>query len=110
KINIKFNDAAASMSPDGKTIFIYYEQGGGDIYTSELIENEWSEPKPLNKNINSPFWETSACLSPDGSKLYFTSSRPGGFGQLDIYVTEKDKNGEWGKAKNLGETINTPGN
>ena len=110
KINIKYNDAAASLSPDGKTIFLYYEQGGGDIYTSTLEGSEWTKPQPLNKNINTPFWETSACLSPDGQKLYFTSSRPGGFGQLDIYVSEKDSKGEWGKAVNLGRTINTEGN
>lgn len=110
KINIKYNDAAASLSPDGTTLFLYYEQGGGDIYVSTLEGGEWTKPVPLNKNINTPFWETSASLSPDGQKLYFTSSRPGGFGQLDIYVSEKDAKGEWGKAVNLGKNINTPGN
>lgn len=110
KINIKYNDAAASMSADGKTLFIYYEHGSGDIYTSSFDGSEWSSPVPLNKNINSPFWETSASLSPDGNRIYFTSSRPGGFGQLDIYYSDKDSKGQWGKAVNLGSTINTPGN
>ena len=109
-INIKFNDAAASLSHDGKTLFLYYEEGAGDIYTSRRLETgEWTKPVPLNKNINNPiFWETSACISADGQKLYFTSNRPGGQGELDIYVSELDSKGEWGKAKNLGPTINTP--
>lgn len=111
KINIKYNDAAASLSPDGKTLFLYYEEGAGDIYTSTLENGEWSEPVPLNKNINTPlFWETSACVTADGKKLYFTSNRPGGYGELDIYVSELDSKGNWGKAVNLGRTINTPGN
>lgn len=108
-INSKYNDAAASLSPDGKTLFLYYESGAGDIYTSTLDENGWSKPVPLNSNINHPlFWETSACISADGKKLYFTSNRPGGYGELDIYVSELDARGQWGKAVNLGPTINTP--
>jgi outer membrane protein OmpA-like peptidoglycan-associated protein len=108
-INTKYNDAAASLSHDGKTLFLYYEAGAGDIYVSKFDGNDWSKPVPLNKNINTPlFWETSACLSPDGKKLYFTSNRPGGKGELDIYVSELDASGNWGKAVNLGPTINTP--
>lgn len=108
-INIKFHDAAASLSPDGKTLFLYYEEGAGDIYTSTLENGEWSKPIPLNKNINTPmFWETSACVSADGKKLFFTSNRPGGKGELDIYMSELDAKGQWGKAVNLGSNINTP--
>ncbi|MFZ6008877.1 MAG: OmpA family protein [Bacteroidota bacterium] len=110
-INIKYNDAAASLSADGKTLFLYYEEGAGDIYISTLEEGEWTKPVPLNKNINTAlFWETSACISADGKKLYFTSNRPGGKGELDIYVSELDAKGNWGKAVNLGSTINTPFN
>ncbi len=110
-INIKYNDAAASLSPDGKTLFLYYEEGEGDIYTSTLNGEEWSKPQPLNKNINTGmFWETCASVSADGKKLYFASNRPGGFGELDLYVSQLDGKGDWGKAVNLGPTINTPEN
>src|SRR5258705_3703540 len=110
-INTRFNDAAASLSPDGKTLFLYSELGAGDIYASSFDGNDWTEPKPLNKNINTAqFWETCASVSPDGKKLYFASNRDGGFGELDIYVSELDSHGQWGKAVNLGNKINTPGN
>ncbi len=110
-INTKYNDAAASLSPDGKTLFLYSELGAGDIYTSTFNGKDWTEPAPLNKNINtSQFWETAASLSPDGKKLYFASNRDGGFGELDLYVSELDSKGQWGKAVNLGNRINTPGN
>ncbi|HCW07658.1 MAG TPA: hypothetical protein DGG95_09885, partial [Cytophagales bacterium] len=110
-INTKYNDAAASLSPDGKTLFLYSELGSGDIYTSTLDGNDWTEPKPLNKNINTAqFWETCASLSPDGKRLYFASNRDGGLGELDIWVSELDSHGQWGKAVNLGNKINTAGN
>ena len=110
-INIKYNDAAASLSPDGKTLFLYYEEGEGDIYTSTRNGEEWSEPKPLNKNINTAmFWETCASVTSDGKKLFFASNRPGGIGELDIYVSQQDAKGDWGKAVNLGAIINTPNN
>lgn len=110
-INIKYNDAAASLSPDGKTLFLYYEEGEGDIYTSTRNGDTWSEPKPLNKNINTAmFWETCASVTADGQKLFFASNRPGGVGELDIYMSQLDAKGDWGKAVNLGPIINTPNN
>src|SRR6187551_277143 len=110
-INQKYNDAAASLSPDGKTLFLYYEEGAGDIYISTFDGTDWSSPKPLNKNINtSMFWETSASMSADGKKLYFASNRPGGIGELDLYVSERDGKGDWGKAVNMGKLINTAEN
>jgi outer membrane protein OmpA-like peptidoglycan-associated protein len=110
-INQKYNDAAASLSPDGKTLFLYYEEGAGDIYVSTFDGSDWSSPKPLNKNINtSMFWETSASMSADGTKLYFASNRPDGVGELDLYVSTKDGKGDWGKAVNMGPVVNTPEN
>lgn len=108
-VNIKFHDAAASMSPDGTMLYLYYEQGSGDIFTSTFDGTDWAKPVPLNKNINTPFWETSASISADGQRLFFTSSRPGGEGELDIYVSHKDGTGDWGKPVNLGKEINTHG-
>ncbi|NJM26017.1 MAG: hypothetical protein HC859_11540 [Bacteroidia bacterium] len=110
-INQRYNDAAASLSPDGKSLFLYYEEGNGDIYMSRLEGSEWTKPEPLGKNVNtSLFWETSASVSADGKKLYFASNRPGGKGELDLYVSELDGRGDWGKAANLGPNINTEGN
>lgn len=109
-INIQFNDAAASLSPDGRTLVLYYEYGGGDIYVSKSDGIGWTKPTPLNENVNSPLsWETSAFLTDDGKQLYFTSNRSEGYGNLDIYVSEMEQTGDWGKANNLGPVINTPG-
>ena len=75
-----------------------------------LLNGAWTPIKKLNKNINTKFYESHASISSDGKKLYFTSNREGGQGNLDIYVSEKDESGDWGPAVNLGAAINTPFN
>jgi hypothetical protein len=107
-INVQLNDAAVFLSPDGKTLFLNYEEGGGDLYTSTLANGEWTRPVPLNNFVNHPqYRESGACLSPDGQLLFFSSNRPGGKGGFDLYVSAMGPNGQWGRAANLGSTINT---
>lgn len=110
QINVKLHESATSVSADGKTLFIYYEDGGGDIYTSTAERGLWSRPVPLNKFINHPgYRESSACISDDGKKLFFSSNRPGGKGGFDLYVSVMGPNGQWGRPSNLGSVINTKG-
>lgn len=106
-INFKYHDAAAAISADGRELYIYMEEGGGDIYRAVFDGREWSIPEPLGPHVNTDYWETSVSISSDNQKLYFSSDRPGGFGGLDIYVSERQPNGDWGRPKNLGKGINT---
>ncbi len=107
-INTDENEASVGISPDGQEILIYKDDNGdGNIYSTTLNGDVWSTPIKLNSNINSKHWEPSAFISADGHFIYFTSNRPGGFGGRDIYVSQKTKDGEWGKAKNMGALINT---
>lgn len=110
KINSTENEASISLSYDGKLLYFYKDEKKGTIYTTQQIsEKNWSEPVKLGKNINTRHRETHAMQSPDGKFLYFTSDRPGGYGGLDIYVSEKQADGKWGKAVNLGAGVNTAG-
>ncbi len=107
-VNIKFSDSSLALSADGKTLYIYKDEGNGDIYFSErLADGTWGVPEALPGIINSTFREASVSVTKDGDRLYFSSERPGGFGGSDIYVCTKDSKGEWSKVKNLGSTINT---
>lgn len=106
-INTEAHQASIGLTPDGQQLFIYNGEDAGTILTSYLTGDEWSEPENLGESINTRYRETHASLSADGKYLYFTSNRPGGYGGLDIYLSEKLKNGNWGKAKNLGPSINT---
>lgn len=108
-INTNGNEASVGISPDGQEILIYKDDAGdGNIYSTTLNGDVWTVPVKLNENVNSKYWEPSAFISADGYALYFTSDRPGGFGGRDLYVSRKTEKGEWGKAVNMGATINTP--
>ena len=103
--------SSCSLNKDGTELYLYKtDDFDGAIYYSQYKNDKWTPIKKLNKNINTKFYESHATISADGKKLYFTSNRTGGLGELDIYVSERDATGEWAPAKNLGPVINTPFN
>jgi hypothetical protein len=103
--------STCSLNSDGTELFLYKTDNyDGAIYSSNYVNGAWTPIKKLNKNINTRFYESHASISADGKKLYFTSNREGGQGNLDIYVSERDGSGDWGPAVNLGAVINTPYN
>lgn len=77
-----------------------------DIYSSFFNGTNWSKMVKLGKSINTKYWESHGFITEAGDKIYFASDRPGGFGGLDLYVSQKI-NGEWGTAVNLGPAVNT---
>ncbi|MGL4347580.1 MAG: OmpA family protein [Chitinophagaceae bacterium] len=107
------NEGSSSISMDGKSMVITFCQvavrNGCNIYISRLTAEGWTKPESIGNEINSNFWESQPSLSPDKQQLYFVSNRPGGYGGKDIYVASLLSNGKYGKVKNLGKTINTPG-
>ena len=114
-INSSDHDACIGISPDGQKIFVYKSKSArvtmGNIITSTLDGTQWKKPKKLGSNINSVSgWESSACLSPDGKRLFFSSDRDGGIGGHDIYYCDLTTEGEWGTPVNMGEPINTKDN
>jgi len=78
-----------------------------DIYESTFDGKVWLQSRPLNKEINTKYWESHACISNDGKTLYFTSNRPQSLGGTDIFYSELNAKGEWGSAQNIGSEINT---
>ena len=108
--------SGASMAHDGKTLLLYMTPDKGsflnDIYVSFLNpDGTWSEPKSLGKKINLPKYdEMTPYLASDGETLYFSSDRPGGLGDNDIWMTKRldDSWQKWTDPVNLGSPINTP--
>lgn len=101
------NNSPIALSNDGQRMLLYRGDPDGNIYESVLLGDEWSEPIKLPEPINSSKHESSASISPDGRTIYFVSNRKGGQGKLDIWLCHQDNKGNWGKAENLGEIINT---
>ena len=80
------------------------------LYRGKLNEEKSKIKSRKRLKIKSfPINEGSAeiSVSSDGKSIYFASDKPNGFGGSDIYVSHKDSNGKWLKAKNLGPDINT---
>ncbi|XOV93870.1 MAG: OmpA family protein [Bacteroidota bacterium] len=110
-INSPSNEGACTISADGRTLIFTScngRQGMGscDLYISQREGNAWSNPKNMGPVVNSVGWESQPALSADGKTLYFASSRPGGLGARDIWVTKYNGIG-WSEPQNLGSNINT---
>ena len=72
----------------------------------------------LGENINSAYDEYSAVVDATESMLIFTSRRPTSTGGLldlddkyfeDIFVSQKEEDGTWGKPTGIGKRINSEG-
>ncbi|HSB92730.1 MAG TPA: hypothetical protein VLC28_06410, partial [Flavitalea sp.] len=114
-INTASNEGAQNISQDGQWLIFTGcnfpdTYGSCDLYISYLTADGWSEPENLGNQINSESWESAPSLSPDKRDLYFASTRPGGYGASDIYVTHRQPNGTWSDPENLGPSVNTAGN
>ncbi len=113
-INLEPRKGAITVSQDGDWLFFAADiagagLGGFDIYKSIYTPAGWSEQENLGDSINTDFWESSPAISPDKRALYFSSTRPGGYGGADLYVSYLKPNGRWTEAANMGSSINTAG-
>lgn len=120
-VNTKYHESTVAITADGKRMYFdrndYYngkykksEEGINElnIYYAENVNGEWKDIKPVPFN-DREYSTSHPALSPDGSTLYFTSDRPGGKGQADIYKVSISKDGTFGTPVNLGDNINTEG-
>ncbi|MBN2164866.1 MAG: PD40 domain-containing protein [Marinilabiliaceae bacterium] len=102
------HESCVALSADGQELYLYRNDiEGRNLYVCLYDGSSWSEPTKLPKPINSIYDETHVTLSPDKSVMYFTSSRPGGYGGLDIYEVRRLPDGKWASPKNLGSEVNT---
>lgn len=113
-INSYENDGTSTFSADGQQM-IYVKCGDDngvgdcDLYTSYLEGNQWAKPTNLGNVVNSKEWDSQPTLSSDGNLIIFVSSRADSYNEsMDLYMSRKNKFGQWGPAQNLGATLNTP--
>ncbi len=87
------------MSTDGKNTFIYISRNENGLY---------SIPQKLSKVINDAGGGHHPYIAPDESYIIFDypKSRKGS-GEEDLYISFRDKNGEWTEPQNLGPEINS---
>jgi outer membrane protein OmpA-like peptidoglycan-associated protein/Tol biopolymer transport system component len=120
-VNSKYHDATVAFSNGFDQIFFTrnnYSKGkvGVDdegimrlkIYTAKKSGKGYSKEEGLPFNSDE-YSCTHPTVSADGTKLYFSSDMPGGFGGMDIYVSTLE-GAQWGLPTNLGPGVNTEGN
>ena len=81
------------------------------IYLSKMMNDKWLAAEKMNDNVNLEGYKSmDPSLSPDGSILYFSSNRPGGFGKMDLWYVNLSEDGKpTGSPINMGPLFNTPG-
>ncbi|MGD8539819.1 MAG: hypothetical protein PVI66_13970 [Candidatus Aminicenantes bacterium] len=83
-------------------------KGDWDVYYAQFIGGRYSKPIRLDNMINSEYGEGDTYVAFDESFMIVTSwGRPCSYGNSDLYISYKLKDGSWSKAKNMGESINT---
>src|SRR5215472_3455739 len=123
--NDNFGSYEPTISADGNTIhFARFAHNGDtrvkgptDIFVTHRIRQsgewpgtaeDWSPAERLPDAVNSDSADQEPWITPDGNTLYFMSFRPGGLGRSDIWVSEKQPDGQWGQAHPVaGGNINT---
>ncbi|MEP1034491.1 OmpA family protein [Ekhidna sp.] len=113
--HIDTNEGSVAISPDG-TSMIFAKGNDGkakgysevNLFFTRYRNGKWSEPVPLSINV-ADAWDSTPAFSPDGTTLYFSSTRPGGHGGADLYQAKVNRRGRWVDVRNLGPEINSAG-
>jgi WD40 repeat protein len=123
--NDDFGSYEPTITADGNTIYFARFAGSGDtrvrstttdIFVTHRIRQsgewpgagaDWTKPERLPDTVNSDAPDQEPWISGDGRTLYFMSRRASGRGSADIWVTEKQADGQWAPARNAGASINT---
>jgi len=106
-------DDVPFFSGDGKRMYFISrrplpgetQMGSEKIWLVDRTDGGWSEPRPLDPNVNSlnMHWEFSLDRKGD---VYFAGNAPGGLGMNDIYVA-RFVDGKYEKPVNAGPPVNS---
>lgn len=110
-VNTIGNEYYPSIASGGNLYFTATNEdsrGKEDIYMSKFIDGQYQQPVNLGDSINTELFEFNAFIAPDETYLIFGSfGREDGFGGGDLYIAEKNKDGIWLPAVNMGTGINS---
>ncbi|MCK5136176.1 MAG: PD40 domain-containing protein [Bacteroidales bacterium] len=114
EVNTNSNEDHASFDPEGNRIYFSSDRRGGvgglDIYYSDRQpDGQWGDPVNMGEQINTKKDETSAYISPNGSRFIFSSQGHFNMGGFDIFRCEIQEDNSWSQPTNMGFPINTTG-
>lgn len=112
-INTGQNEGSGFLTADGTRFFFTRwsptNRNECAIYFSRFFNGEWLIAQKMNDKVNlDGYKSTDPSVSPDGSLIYYSSNRPGGFGKMDIWYEAIDEDGRtYGEPINMGPLFNT---
>jgi alpha-L-fucosidase len=109
-VNSDAYDNFPSVAANGNLYFASKRDGGKgglDLYVAKFSGTEYQAAENLGDAINTSAMESDPYIAPDESYLIFTSTRDGGKGAGDLYITFHS-DGKWTDPQNLGGAVNTP--
>ncbi len=114
-VNTHGNEGMAKFATNGREFYFAGcnrpdSEGGCDLYKAYVDMFGQVEQVSHLHGINSGSWDSQPCITCQGEAVYFSSTREGGYGGSDIYVSFLKEDGSWAPARNLGPNINTPQN
>jgi len=98
------------LTVSSKGTYVFDEatrDGNGVLRYSRLVDGKREEPRPLPEEINAGKWNAHPFIAPDESYIMWDGERKSGFGNQDLYISFRQKDGSWGEAINLGDKVNT---
>lgn len=105
-INSDSTEYYVSLARNGNIYFASYRDGNLDLYRSVKQDSGYQKPVNLGMPVNSTSDEHDPLIAPDEGYLIYTSDRPGGAGEADLYITFREGDG-WKAPTNMGNRINT---
>ncbi|MFS1523150.1 hypothetical protein ACL7TT_03405 [Microbulbifer sp. 2304DJ12-6] len=98
------------FSASSKGTYYFYvldlEDGSGHMSYSRLIDGKYEKPQKMSKAISRGKYIAHPFIAPDESYLMWDAEKEGE-NTPDIYISFRKKDGSWGEAINMGNTINT---
>ncbi|MBP7807990.1 MAG: OmpA family protein [Bacteroidia bacterium] len=112
-VNSVLHEGAGYITPDEVMLFTRWSEVNRDevfIFMAKMTDGKFFEAFKLGENVNLPGKKSMhPFVNFNGTRLYYSSNRPGGFGGFDIWECVIDEEGQIGPPKNLGRNINTAG-
>ena len=94
KINTSKKEQFPFVSKDNKLYFSsngHAGYGSLDVFVSEIENNSFSKPLNIGLPVNSGFDDFTFTIDSESKEGYFSSNRPGGKGNDDIYELKETK-------------------
>jgi len=112
-VNSGLHEGSGVISADEIMFLTRWSDNNRDeafIYMAKMQDGKFFECLKLDKNVNmSGYKSMHPFISSDGSRLYFSSNRPGTKGGMDIWFCDIDVNGSTSEPRNAGASVNTTG-